>query len=524
MLIQKFSSGVATRVTRHVVFSVTIAFLCSETVVAHGFGQRYDLPLPLSLWIFGAGTTILLSFVLVAAFARGTDGSFDYRRVNLFRWSVFRVLAHPRLLFVTRVLGVVALCIGLVAGFWGNANPYQNISPVLVWVIWWVGVVYVCALVADLWAMVNPFRTLFSWAEYVVSRWFNGRRLSLELPYPKAVGMWPAVIGLIGFFWAELLWPGGSVPWNLAVAITLYGFLTWIGMTLYGREVWLQNADPFSVAFGLLARFSPLEIRVRSDKVNHCKGLLCQYRSGDCVNGYVCSSQSRIDEIEWNLRPPALGLLQDRRAPLSMMVFVLVLLSSVTFDGFLETPLWIQILDRTLGDEIIFVGNLAFLLFPMMFCLIYFFFCWLMMRSASLAGGQTSEWNVQSTLDIACTFIFTLVPIAIAYHLAHYLSFLLVTGQYLVPLISDPLGLGWDLFGTASYRVDIGVLSARAAWYVAVLSVVCGHVFSVYIAHVAARRAFCNARVVLWSQIPMITLMVIYTMLSLWILAQPMVG
>ena len=147
-----------------------------------------------------------------------------------------------------------------------------------------------------------------------------------------------------------------------------------------------------------------------------------------------------------------------------------------------------------------------------------------MFQSAVLAGGQPSEWNVQNTLDVACTFVLTLVPIAIAYHLAHYLSFLLVTGQYLIPLISDPLGLGWDLFGTAEYRTNIGVLNARIAWYAAVFSVVCGHVFAVYIAHVAAIRAFGNTRVALWSQIPMITLMVVYTMLSLWILAQPMVG
>ena len=207
-----------------------------------------------------------------------------------------------------------------------------------------------------------------------------------------------------------------------------------------------------------------------------------------------------------------------------MMVFVLVLLASVTFGGFLETPIWIQILDRTLGDEIFLVGNVALVLFPMLFCLVYVLFCWLTLHSAALTGGHANEWSVQSTVEVACTFILTLVPIAIAYHLAHYLSFLLITGQYLVPLMSDPLGLGWDLFGTAKYRVDIGLLSARVAWYTAVLSVVCGHVFAVYNAHVAARRAFGNARTALWSQIPMIALMVLYTMLSLWILAQPMVG
>ncbi len=311
------------------VLSAVFVLLVPEIATAHGFGQRYDLPIPLPFWVFGAGATILLSFVLVAVFVRGTEGSFRYPRVNLFRWPVFQILSHRAVLFAIRTGGVIALGAAVTAGFWGDPSPYKNLSPVLVWVIWWVGVVYACALIADLWSLMNPFRTLFAWAETIVSRWLGGRHLSFERPYPKAMEMWPAVVGLVVFFWAELLWPGGSTPQNLAIAITLYGLFTWIGMVFYGREVWLQNADPFSVVFGVFARFAPLEMRVRShDSGRHCPGYLCRYQSGDCVNGYVCFSKASADQIEWNLRPPAVGLLQERRVPVSMMVFVLVLLAS----------------------------------------------------------------------------------------------------------------------------------------------------------------------------------------------------
>ena len=114
--------------------------------------------------------------------------------------------------------------------------------------------------------------------------------------------------------------------------------------------------------------------------------------------------------------------------------------------------------------------------------------------------------------------------LAIAYHLAHYLSYLLITGQYFIPRVSDPFGYGWDLFGTADYKIDIGQLSARVAWYLAVTFVVLGHVFAVYVAHVVARRTFGGGRAALLSQVPMVVLMVLYTMVSLWILAQPMVA
>ena len=91
-----------------------------------------------------------------------------------------------------------------------------------------------------------------------------------------------------------------------------------------------------------------------------------------------------------------------------------------------------------------------------------------------------------SALEVARSFALTLVPIAIGYHVAHYLVFLLVQGQYIIPLLSDPFGRGWNLFGTAGYRVDIALAGARFAWYTAVGAIVTGHVLAVYLAHVRA--------------------------------------
>ena len=506
------------------VIVLTLWVYC-DPVYAHGFGQRYDLPVPLRLWVLGAGATILVSFFLVAIFAKGEVGQFSYPRVNLLQWRMFRLFRHNSVLFSIRAIGVIVLVAAIVAGFWGNTDPYKNVTPVLVWVIWWVGVVYVCALVADVWALVNPFRTIFIWAEHIARKWFGADRLSLNQRYPPVLEMWPAVLGLIGFFWAELLWTAGSVPLNLAIVITTYACITWLGMFVYGRETWLQNADPFCQVFKIFSGFAPLETRVRlSSSEQKCQAYACRYRYADCVNGYGCIRESRADQLEWNLRPPGVGLSQEIKAPISMMVFVLILLASVTFDGFLETPLWIKILDRSMGQEIVLIGNLGLVLISMLFCVVYLVFCWFVIRVATLFAESSSQWEATNSLEIACAFVLTLVPIAIAYHLAHYLSFLLITGQYLVPLLSDPLGFGWNIFGTAGYRPNIGVLDARTSWYVAVGAVICGHVFSVYIAHKVAVRVFNDVRVALYSQIPMIILMVLYTMLSLWILAQPMVG
>src|SRR5207248_3936398 len=128
-----------------------------------------------------------------------------------------------------------------------------------------------------------------------------------------------------------------------------------------------------------------------------------------------------------------------------------------------------------------------------------------------------------SAREIAQAFVFTLVPIAIAYHLAHYLVYLLTQGQYIVPLASDPLGYGWNLFGTAGYRVDIAFVGARFAWYAAVSAIVLGHIAAVYLADVRAHQIFPTRRVALRSQVPLTALMVVYTFVSLSILAEPIV-
>jgi hypothetical protein len=112
----------------------------------------------------------------------------------------------------------------------------------------------------------------------------------------------------------------------------------------------------------------------------------------------------------------------------------------------------------------------------------------------------------------------------VSYHLSHYFSLLATAGQFVIPLASDPLGFGWDLFGTARYRVDFGIVNPYVFWYGAVTLIVIGHVIAVVVAHLQALRVLGSRRDALVSQIPMLVLMIAYTTLSLWILAQPIVG
>jgi ABC-type tungstate transport system substrate-binding protein len=150
----------------------------------------------------------------------------------------------------------------------------------------------------------------------------------------------------------------------------------------------------------------------------------------------------------------------------------------------------------------------------LVFVLVYVLFA----RWIARAAGHR-----RSTGAVARTFVLSLIPIAVAYPLAHSLSYFLIQGQLMIRLASDPFGFGWNVFGTARYRPDIGIVGARFVWYMAVIAIVLGHIIAVYVAHAIALRQFRQPRVALRSQIPMLVLMVGYTVISLWILAQPIV-
>ena len=468
------------------VLSLTLIFAAAPAS-AHGFGQRYDLPLPLELFVTGGAAVVFLSFVIAALFMRPGAAARTHSRLEITGSAIGRCVVHPIMLGLVRTLAAIVFLATLVGGYVGVANPYRNITVVMIWVIGWVGLTFVSALIGNVWALINPWRILFAWAERLA-----GRPLSRNLLYPTALGVWPAFALFLAFAWGEINWSGSGIPLNLSVALTAYSVITWTGMAVFGRETWLRHGEPFSIVFGLFARFAITEAGKHEGRV-------------------------RV----W-LRPPTVGLLIDEPPSISMIAFVLLVLATVTYDGVTETEAFQAVAvalfqhPQVLGTlAVAAVGMLALLSFPLVFLIAYFVFAALMW----VAGGR-----VVSLTRVSASFIHSLVPIAIAYHLAHYLSLLALEGQNFLVLLSDPFGFGWDLFGTADYRVDLALIDAGFVWYFSVVVIVAGHIAGVYLAHAEAMRMFADRRRAFASQIPMLILMVGYTMLSLWIIAQPIVA
>ncbi len=506
------------------IIGVVIVLLSTTSPVqAHGFGQRYDLPVPLQLYVIGAAATVVLSFILFGLFIRGAPVWDSYPRLNLLRWSWGRFLTHPIAFLFYKLLSLGLFVLVVVSGFLGRQYPSgKNLTPTFVWIIWWVGLAYVSALVGNLWPLINPWRTTFAGMEALYRRLNPQKELSLRLPYLQELGVWPGFLLFFIFAWIELVFRGRAVPANLALILVLYSLLTWTGMFLFGREQWLQCGELFSLVFGLLARFAPTEIRIIEPKICKICGLKCWHYSGECLNCYECFELADNTQREWNLRPFAVGLLHEEMISTSKMALVLLLLSTVTFDGFMSTSLWIQIRNSlyfyAIPNISIYRLTLTETLGMVAFIILFFGLYWLCCKFMAIALE-----NRLPTEKLARAFALSLVPIAIAYHLAHYLSFLLIQGQLIIPLASDPLGIGWNLLGTAGYKLNIGIIGARFVWITAVIVIILGHVIAVYLSHMEALKLFKERSLVLRSQYPMLILMVGYTMVSLWIFAQPIV-
>ena len=355
------------------------------------------------------------------------------------------------------------------------------------WIVWWVGLAYVQAFAGDLWSLINPWRTAYDAADRVCRRLGRGGELTLGLTYPSWLGAWPACLLLLGFSWIELIYPNAADPWHIAWLAIAYSVLTWAGMAAFGRDLWLRSGEVFSLVFGTLAHFAPTEAK------------------GDRLL----------------LRPFGAGLLEAPPLSTSMVALVLLLLATVLYDGLIGTGEW-AMLEEALRPLLPAGGEAASMAIRtagliamwLIFLAAYLGISALMSR---LGGGHPG------TIEVAQRFALTLVPIAIGYHVAHYLVFLLVQGQYIIPLLSDPLGLGWNLLGTSGYRVDIGLVGARFAWYAAVAAIVVGHVTAVYLAHLKAVGSYAAPGAALKSQVPLTALMVAYTVLGLSITAQPIV-
>jgi hypothetical protein len=465
-------------------------------IFLHGFGPRYDLPAPLFLYLFAAAGVVVISFVLVVVFAGDQVGARAVQYPRRPVPSLLRLARSPWPRVVGGTIGVVALVAIAVTGLFGSAKPELNPSEYLTWIYFWAGLVILSGLVGNLWSLLNPWTAIYD----IVTR-FVPLGPVWKLP---DVGVWPAAAAYFAFACLELTTGTANRPWIVAILALAYSAVTLAGMIFFGRDEWLEHCEAFTVLFGIIGKFGPIE--AERDAIN------------EAPPGRRASAQGGVISAVY-LRPWGVGLLKPAPRGWDRVFFVILMLSTLAFDGILATPAWqdfniaLEPIWLPMGQfGFFFVRTLGLTLLTAAFLLVFVAF----IEMVIFFGNRKVDFVTTAT-----GFSLTLVPIALVYNAAHNYSYVAVQSQALIPLLNDPLRMGWHLWpAVAGLQPSFALAQASTVWFAQVILIVLGHVIAVYLSHLRAGERFRTAQRALLSQYPMLVLMVIYTMTSLLILAQ----
>jgi len=445
--------------------------------LAHGAEGGIVLLLPTGYYLAGAALAVAASFLLLAILpARLVD------RAAAMRLDLFSVRDVPHA--ATSLIALAVLIALILAGFFGSRDPIANPLPSMIWTIWWVCFTVVQALTGPLWPHLNP------WTGVLALLRRSAKPPSIALPDRLGYGI--AILQFAAFAWFELIDLAPSDPGRLAAVVSVYLLFNLAGAVLFGERAWMARAEPFSIFFGLIGGLSPI------------------------AREAVGETRTRLSLV-W----PGRTLVDFPPLPLSAVLFLLLTLSTVTFDGLSRTFLWLGAIginplefpgrsavaqSGTLG----LIATFAALSGAFLFCV---------MSGAAMAGERV-RWR-----EAAGRLVHSITPIALAFQAAHYLTNVLVDGQNAVIALSDPFARSWDLFGTSDWHTTTSFLNTldgvTLIFNAQTLAIALGHVVGIVMAHLIALNLFGNARKALISQIPLAALMVFYTGFGLWLLATP---
>jgi hypothetical protein len=439
------------------------------------------LLLPTGYYMIGGALAVAASFVLIAFVPTAVIGGLRNGRLKI--GTIPTVSPVP-----TSLVSFLLLLLLLAIGLYGSRDPLENLLPLAIWTVWWVGLTLLQAVVGNIWFFVNPWS-----GPYWLATRISGNRLG-RVSYPEWLGYWPSVGLFLGFAWFELVYPAPDDPERLAIAVGIYWLLAFAGMLVFGERAWRERAEPFSIFFRLVARLSPL-----------------------------ITEDSERGRIAFSLGWPGTTLVKVGALPLSGVLFVLLTLSSVSFDGMSRTFWWLSLgginpLEYPGRSAVMDRNTIGLFLALATLTIAY----WAAVRLGWIIGGMHSK-----TAPLGA-FVYSIIPISIGFHFSHYLTALLVNGQYALIAASDPFATGADILGLSHAHVTTSFLNVfdkvRLIWNLQVAAVVIAHVVAILLAHLIASANTDGPRQASASQIPLAAMMVLYTVFGLWLLSTPAIG
>jgi len=455
--------------------------LLPQAAAAHGVQGRAETPIPISAFFWAAGGVLIVSFLALSlGWSKAKFAGVPWRAAPA-RFSDL-VLSRTTV-WAGRVLVLAVFLFVTCAAAFGSTQLNDNIAPVTIFVVWWVGLVPLSVLFGDVWRQLNPWATMARLLRLPEVR---------ERSFPRSLGLWPAVVFLVAWAWLELVYPTAAETRLIAGLIVGYSVLTLAGMWHYGIERWLDHGEVFAVYTGILSKLSPVEVR----------------------------------EGRLGFRPPVIGVTRIGWRP-AQVAFIAVLIGTVTFDGLSGSDFWAT-RDVAAAERLIDLGMGSFTAGIVVATIGLGVTMLLVMGAyegaAYLSSRAVPDARWREPGRVALAFGHSLIPIALAYFVAHYFTLFIFQSQDLIRLISDPFGRGADLLGTADFSINFDLVSPDLIWAVQVGAIVLGHIAGLMLAHDRALELARSPGAALRSQYPMLALMVLLTISGLWSLSQGMAG
>ncbi|HKX68676.1 MAG TPA: hypothetical protein VJN29_15775 [Intrasporangium sp.] len=433
----------------------------------HGVGSRSDLPLPFGALVTSALAALLISFLAVGLLWR--EPRLRSSQGLVLPGVLASVLDSRWLRRVAQTLSI-ALTLWTLVALLAGPDSARNPVPHVVYVWLWVGLGFASMLLGPVWRVINPLRLLHTGLLRLA-------RVSPDVAvFRYRAGWWPAALGLGVFTWVELVaTENTSLPF-LRLLILGYLLVSVLGAGLFGRA-WFDRADPFEAWSSLLGALAPL---------------------------------GRRDDRRWVLRTPLHGI-NELRGERGLVATVAVMLGSTAYDGFSANLSWAT-----------FVQTAAVPAWMLKTATMLGFFAavavtlWL----ASAASMMLSGKGIRDSFYFASDFAPSLIPIAGGYVVAHYWSLFVYQAPVGLALLSDPLGTGADLLGTAGITPDDTLVQATLVATIQAVSIVVGHLLAVLAAHERAVSVL-DRRSAIVGQIPLMFIMLAYTFAGLTILFAP---
>ncbi len=408
-----------------VVASGTVAATIVATATpaaAHAVGGG-ELPAP--PWLLA-----YLGAALVLATAVTLRSTWPRHRLRGFVGEASPPVDGPALsLHPGHVVGLALLALVVVAALVGPDSSAANVAPVAVLVIWWVGLPLLSLAAGDVMRAVNPF--------VPVVALLDRRRPRAVRADGDAAPAWTSAAFLFAFAWFFIGYHAPGSPRALAVFLVLYAAAAVAGGLLWGRG-WLATGEGFAGLSAAIARLTPWRRR----------------------NG-----------------SPAPGV----------ATLMAVWLGTSGFDAFTSTPFWADVVGTTRGWERTLLNTVGMVWIIAIVGGTYLLAVRLADRGRAshdddLAGDDGGAAAAASRA-LPARLGMALVPLALGWFVAHDLTLLLFEGQNFRALVSDPIGEGWDLFGTFNDTIDYSIVEQAWVRWVQLSALAAGHVMAVVVAH-----------------------------------------